>query len=219
MNKISIVASSQGDSLARLNNVSWAKLLLLNDGKFIENDNQITFETSEGMEFYVDKKECIVDVDKVTYSSSLELIDGPQVIVEELIEAPGVYHLRGYYEGSFIVTMMIDNKTDNQLQWFRQRFNPNQLGLLANALLKNLFPSPQSGSVLVERHDDYSCTLYFDQAYYRELLGSVNGAYESGKFASSNAEDAWLDFRLTLRQSFPSKTVDKGSLIEYFIKK
>lgn len=101
----------------------------------------------------------------------------------------------------------------------KQRLNSQELGILAMALLKNLFPKPEKGKVLYEDHDDGSCTLYLDFDYYDELLLSMKLAHSQGKFMNSNAGKEWIDLMNKIEASVDILNVDKRSLKLYGLTK
>lgn len=221
MSKITILTSSQGESLARLYDAPWNRLLKLDGGNFSENQKQLVFETSEGIQLVAEKTPFDEDESKISYVSSLDEIGGPQIIIDKIKAAPGTYYLRGYHPGSFIIIMNAGGlfQEEEQGGWLKKRLNPNELGFLANALLKNLFPRPAAEEVLVEVHDDYSCTLYFDQTYHTELLSAMKSANSLGKFASSNAEKDWVNLMRVVDSAVQAEVVNKDALKAYSITK
>jgi hypothetical protein len=221
MSKILVLTSSQGQSLDRLNDSSWSKLLKLNNGNFSENQTQFIFETSEGTQFVADKTVFDEDDSKISYVSSLEEIGGPQIIIDKIKEVPNTFYLRGFYPGSFILIVNVGEnfQTESQGDWLKKRLNPSELGFLANALLKNLFPKPTKGAVLLESHEDSSCTLYFNRTYHTELLSAMQSANSLGKFTSSNAERDWVNLMRAIEEAINAGDIDKEALTSYSITK
>lgn len=79
-----------------------------------------------------------------------------------------------------------------------KRLNGQRLALLFMALSKKLFTRPMKGQVYYESNGDGSCTLFFSKDYYPLLKESIGNAYESGKFAQSNAESDWNDLKYAI---------------------
>lgn len=136
---------------------------------------------------------------------------------KEIIEEILVPHmllirfLKKYRETNF--------KSENQEEWLKRNFNPQQLGFLFNALLKNLFPRPNKGEILVESYEDYSCTLHFTKEYFSDLTLSVSEASKAGKFASSNSEREWINLMAAIENSNFTLLPDKKLLTEYSVHK
>lgn len=77
----------------------------------------------------------------------------------------------------------------------KKQLNSSQLGLMSSALMKNLFPKPFSGELLVDDSpNDGSCVLYFRNEYHEKLDTKIREKYYEGAFARSNAESEWIDF-------------------------
>ena len=77
----------------------------------------------------------------------------------------------------------------------KKQLSSGQLGLLSSALMKDLFPKPVKGELLVdESPEDGSCILYFKEEYHSKLDTKIREKYFQGAFARSNAESEWVDF-------------------------
>ena len=76
----------------------------------------------------------------------------------------------------------------------KKMLNSSQLGLLSAAFMKNLFPKPLKGELLVDESlKDGSCILYFLEEYHNRLDTKIREKYYEGAFAKSNAEKEWID--------------------------
>lgn len=97
-----------------------------------------------------------------------------------------------------------------------KRLNSDQLGLLAVAFMRGLFPRPHKGQVLVDEHAaSDSCTLYFDLDYYENLDSAITQAYNDGKFSSSNAESDWNNLMHAIKSAEFADAVDRSELRAY----
>lgn len=110
MAKIKIVEKYQGKALMRLNDDPWQKLIKLEQGTFVENQNIITFKTSEGLSVTADKTSIYEEDDqKISYWGNMNEIGGPQILVDKLKEKKYFYVLRSFYPGSFLVVLTTDS--------------------------------------------------------------------------------------------------------------
>lgn len=99
-----------------------------------------------------------------------------------------------------------------------QRLNGQELALLSTALMKNLFPKPQKGHLLVKDGiGDGSCILYFESSYFTQLTSAIRNSYNSGAFAKSNSEDDWNDFMYAVESAKPDISFDSTSLRPHFL--
>lgn len=102
--------------------------------------------------------------------------------------------------------------------WRFKRLDGQELALLSTALMKNLFPKPQKGQLLVKDGlGDGSCILYFEPSYFTKLTSAIRNSYNSGAFAKSNAEDDWNDFMYTVESAKPENKIDINSLRPHFM--
>lgn len=103
----------------------------------------------------------------------------------------------------------------NEKSFRKVRLNGQQLSLLAIALTKNLFSRPQDSELFYQSHNDGSCTLFFKNEYFQMLNFEITKAYEMGKFAQSNAENDWIDFKFLISTAEIAEDVDTKALKEY----
>jgi len=76
----------------------------------------------------------------------------------------------------------------------RVKLNSQQIGLLTSALLKNLFPKPDSGELLHSTLDnEESMNFYFANSYFDRLTKEIRTHFEKGSFSRSNNERDWND--------------------------
>ena len=102
--------------------------------------------------------------------------------------------------------------------WRFKRLNGQELALLTTALMKNLFPKPQKGQLLVnDGLGDGSCILYFESSYFVKLTSAIRNSYNSGAFSRSNAEDDWNDFMYAIESAKPDANFDSTSLRPHFL--
>jgi hypothetical protein len=74
------------------------------------------------------------------------------------------------------------------------KLNSGQNGLFTSALLKNLFPKPDSGELLLsELGDSETCYFYFESSYHERLTKEMRMHLDKGSFARSNSEQDWLE--------------------------
>jgi hypothetical protein len=89
--------------------------------------------------------------------------------------------------------------------------NSGQNGLLTSALLKNLFPKPDSGELLVsDLGDNETCYYYFEGTYYDRLIKEIRMHLDKGSFARSNSEQDWIDLMKVINAGI--ETSDKEEL-------
>lgn len=76
-----------------------------------------------------------------------------------------------------------------------QTFDDKQLAYLFNAFNKQLFTRPQEGDVYsISLYDEHnSCKFLFKPEFHAKLNDEMHRAMMTGKFAASNANDAWLN--------------------------
>ncbi len=76
----------------------------------------------------------------------------------------------------------------------RVKLNSQQIGLLTSALLKNLFPKPDSGELFNSTLDtEESMNFYFENSYFERLTKEIRTHFEKGSFSRSNNERDWND--------------------------
>lgn len=74
----------------------------------------------------------------------------------------------------------------------KQTFNSQELGLISLSYMKELFPKPKTGELLIDGGDGQgSFTFYYNNEYYDRYCKAIINAAQSGKFAKSNSEKDW----------------------------
>jgi hypothetical protein len=102
--------------------------------------------------------------------------------------------------------------------WRFKRLDGQELAFLTTALMKNLFPKPQKGQLLVKDGlGDGSCILYFESSYFTKLTTAIRNSYNSGAFAKSNAEDDWNDLMYAVESANPVNNIEINSLRPHFL--
>lgn len=170
----------------------WALLCRLENGKYFEDENEITFLTTENEEIGLTK-------DFLIEKSSEKAIYGAPgtVRIEKNFRNNGFFELTdrvGHYIRIRVEPMFAETASDEQ-DYKCVRLNGQRLALLFMALSKGLFNRPKKGQIYYEGHNDGSCTLYFKRDYYASLTDSIFKVYYQGKFAQSNAESDWIDLK------------------------
>ncbi len=192
---------------------NWNKLWLLKNGHFYEDENEIVFYTSENEK--IDMPKSLIF--KKTSSKEIYWTIGSKKIEKNLIEK-GIFEITDRFQNyiKLKVEPMYDSKKSNNI-FKKVKLNSSELGLLAMALMKNLFPKPLKGEILVECDSIGNCTLYFDENYFNILVNSMHEAHIEGKFAKSNAEKEWVDLYYLINSATEVKNIDKIKLKTYFI--
>ena len=114
-------------------------------------------------------------------------------------------------------TLSEDNPT-TQPTWSYKRLGSGELGLFSGALMKNLFPKPLKGQLLVDDSlGDGSCILYFDSLYFDDLTKVIRTHYNSGSFAKSNAEDEWNELMWSIESATPDPNFNPTTLKAHFL--
>ena len=170
----------------------WALLCRLENGKFFENENEITFYTIDGEKIGLNKDFLI----EKTSEKSVYSAPGDMKIEKSLLDI-GIIEITDRV-GHFIkirVEPMFDEIAPIEQDYKFVRLNGQKLALLYKALSKGLFSRPKKGQIFYESHDDGSCTLFFKRDYYASLVDSIFTVYYQGKFAQSNAESDWNDLK------------------------
>ena len=106
---ISITESFQGESLMKLTNDPWTKLLKLNGGQFFEHRESIELITTDGQRIRIDTKEPFENTDsKITFIGDLNEIGGPQALFDINKLNRKQFILRSFYPNSFYVKIVIE---------------------------------------------------------------------------------------------------------------
>lgn len=85
-----------------------------------------------------------------------------------------------------------------------QIFNDKQLALLFSAFCKCLFTRPKENDIFtISLYDENnSCKFLFNPTFHQQLNDEMHRAMILGKFASSNANDLWVDLLMTVAAAF-----------------
>jgi len=122
------------------------------------------------------------------------------------------------YHSDIQETVLQAKEELSQNVWRFKRLHGQELALLTTALMKNLFPKPQKGQLLVKDGlGDGSCILYFERSYFAKLTSEIRSSYNSGAFAKSNAEDDWNDFMFALESAKLDNNIDIKLLRPHFL--
>lgn len=170
----------------------WELLCRLENGSFVENEEEITFYTNQNEEIGLTKDFLIENTkSKAVYGSMGTVQIHKNLIEKDIFE---ITDRVGHYIRIRVEPMFNDNvSTESDYKY--ARLNGQQLALLFIALSKSLFQRPRKGQVYFESHNDGSCTLYFKRDYYSALTDSIFKASYQGKFAQSNSENEWNDLK------------------------
>jgi len=190
----------------------WSLLCRLENGKFFEDENEISFYSTEDEKISKTKNFLV----EKTSSKAIYGAPGTVKIEKNLVE-DGIFEITdrvGHYI-KLRVEPMFDEPTSNANDYKCARLNGQRLALLYLALSKGLFKRPQKGQVFYESHNDSSCTLYFKRDYLATLKESIFTAYYQGKFAQSNAESDWIDLKNAIDGATESEREDVEDLELY----
>lgn len=95
--------------------------------------------------------------------------------------------------------------------------NREQLTLMANAILKNLFPTAKKGDAYYQAISDEVSHLYMIESYYLDIKKSSDTAFLQGKFSQSNAEASWNSLRDAINSADSVDKIDTSKMKEYLI--
>lgn len=102
----------------------------------------------------------------------------------------------------------------------RKQLTMQQLGMISNALMKNLYPTPTKTDLLVEENSTAKgdgLYLYFSSNYFEELSKIMQDHISSGSYSQSNAESDWLDLVKAIMNAENISTVDQSNLRPHFL--
>jgi hypothetical protein len=101
----------------------------------------------------------------------------------------------------------------------KKTLNSQQLGLLTSALMKNLFPKPIKGELLVEENasNGGQCVLYFKNDYHKRLFGKIADQVNTGAYARSNAEGDWMNLAEAIRSATEIGNIDTSKFRPHFL--
>ena len=206
MGKIRIIYKDQGSYESTSS--TWEYLPKLVDGDISENESNILITTVDNTivdHLLTINKEYIYanTPEFITYRINLKYGGGLQILLKKFKEHKTLFELTGFYVNSFKIkfegdTGFIDkslNDPDFNPTFTKKQFLDGQeLALLYQALMKNLFARPKKGYLLFETYNGGG-NLYFDKDYYEELRKSINEKFYQGNFVESNAEYEWIQFK------------------------
>ncbi len=102
----------------------------------------------------------------------------------------------------------------------KQKFDSQELALISTSYMKKLFPVPKSSELFVEKgviSNDGSYNLFYEDNYFSKYSNAVKQAHQSGAFAKSNAENAWVSLMSKILSAEPITTPDMNTLEEYWL--
>ncbi|WP_291097487.1 MULTISPECIES: hypothetical protein [unclassified Flavobacterium] len=212
MGKIRIISKDRGSYESTSS--TWEYLPKLAEGDISENEKNIIIKTVDNTiadNIITINKEYIYanTPEFITYRFYLKYGGGLQILLKKFKEHKTSYELTGFYADSFKIKFEADTGfVDNTLN--DPNFNPTftkkqfldgqELALLYQALMKELFAKPKKGYLLFETHNGGG-NLYFDKDYFNELKSSIDEKFHSGKFAESNAEYEWIQLKKKIDNS------------------
>lgn len=176
----------------------WSLLCRLENGKFIEDKNEISFLTTKNERIGLTKDFLI----EKTSDNAIYGAPGTVQIQKHLVEKD-IFELTdrvGHYIKLRVEPMFDETATTNQV-YKHVRLNGQRLSLLYIALSQRLFARPKKGQVFFESYQDGSCTLYFKRDYYASLTDSIFTAFYQGKFAQDNAESDWNNLKKSINEA------------------
>lgn len=206
MGKIKIISKDRGSYESTSS--TWEYLPKLADGDITENESSLIITTVDNTIadhiLTINKEYLYANTPEfITYRINLKYGGGLQILLKKFKEHTTLYEFTGFYADSFKIKFEADTDyIDQSLN--DPNFNPTftkkqfldgqELALLYQALIKNLFARPKKGYLLFETYNGGG-NLYFDKDYYEELRNSINEKFYQGKFAESNAEYEWRQFK------------------------
>ena len=97
-----------------------------------------------------------------------------------------------------------------------------QLGMMSNALMKNLFPIPAKTELLVEGNSSAKgdgLYLYFTTSYFVKLTQKMQEQNDNGSYAKSNAQNDWIDLMQAVMSAEDVSNPDISNLRPHFLAK
>ncbi|HRH50920.1 MAG TPA: hypothetical protein PLP23_19370 [Panacibacter sp.] len=92
-----------------------------------------------------------------------------------------------------------------------------QLRLLEHALVRDLFPKPVIGELLVEDATNAGCTFYFKEGYYLKLISRFSEQVHTGTFARGDSEREWMDLVSAIQSASACDTIDISKLTAHIL--
>jgi hypothetical protein len=227
---IKIKNSFQGKGGSRLLDDNWAEYKKFDNGFFEETETRFVFKATNGQEIKADKdKIALATNDFVAYRGfKNESTNGPgslMIIIQKNnkntfnvegssplfgTRTPGAFFLE------FEVSQEIKDADLSKQEYLKKvELNRQQLGLLANAFTKAIFPRPNEGELFYTNSLNNNCLLYFTTEYYKRLMDQIQDAYDQGLFSSSNSEPQWNNLSSTLKCALTERKTSKTILHPY----
>jgi hypothetical protein len=103
-------------------------------------------------------------------------------------------------------------------KFFVKVFTTQQMTFLTVALMKNIFPRPKKGQLLIDKSSfekDELLTLVFERQYFDTLYLAIEKAYDTKSFAKSNSEIEWNDLRNAIRTATGTTDIDLNGLTDH----
>jgi hypothetical protein len=104
----------------------------------------------------------------------------------------------------------------------RKQLTMAQLGMMSNALMKNLFPIPTKTQLLVEEKSSAKgdgLYLYFTTEYFDKLTQKMQEQSDNGSYAKSNAQSDWIDLMQAVMSAENVSNADMSNLRAHFLAK
>lgn len=206
MGKIKIILKDHGSY--KPDSSTWKYLPKLADGEITENEQNFIIttvdNTIEDHILTINKEYLYANTPEfITYRFYLKYGGGLQILLKKFKGKENSYAFTGFYEDSFkinfeaesgYVDKSMNDPNFNPTFTKKQFLDGQELALLYQALMKDLFAKPKKGYLVFETYNGGG-NLYFDKDYYNELQNSIHNKFYQGKFAESNAESEWLQLK------------------------
>lgn len=104
----------------------------------------------------------------------------------------------------------------------RKQLSMAQLGMMSNALMKNLFPTPLKTELFVEEissAEGDDLFLYFTTSYYDKLTQKMQDQNDNGSYATSNAHHDWIDLMTAILSAENVSNSEMSNLRPHFLTK
>jgi hypothetical protein len=104
----------------------------------------------------------------------------------------------------------------------RKQLTMAQLGMMSNALMKNLLPTPSKTELLVEENSTAKGDgfyLYFSTSYFVKLTSKMQEQNDNSSYANSNAQHDWVDLMQAFMSAENIPDADMSNLRPHFLAK
>lgn len=204
MGKIKILTKDQGDGIFKIQGEKWQYLLKIENAEIIEDEQFITITATDGTQMVANKSHVQANNENfITYRIELEYGGGLVLLLSKFKKLEHTFEFKGYDKPSFKIKFVGNSQYDDPLlndpnfntEFTKKQFLSNQeLPILFQGLIKNLFVRPNKGYLLFESSNGGGY-LYFDKKYYAKLRESIEENYRLGNFTNSNAESEWMNLK------------------------